>query len=351
MIGWSYRVVRSCVTMPELASPPAVATKRGAWRFHQRAIEAEAPPGWPFAVKMFGGWEPMRRRTVLLRLGAGAAALATRKSLGQRGPSPVTLLNAPLEVQGEWGKSPPGAATAVILRMREVCLAGVKLLSDQQPSGLRVENHTSGSPAIWLHNDSSSIAWIMVNIGERDWSKLAYQFGHELGHVLANSWGPDSKPQRPCQWLEEALVEAFSLRGLGKLADSWEQHPPFKNDAPFANAIRQYQRSAIEKYRKIASNQMPDSRVDAWFRQYRSALEDDGGIAGPAQAVVPSMLHELETDARSIEDMGALNRWVERSAVPIEGYLRLWERSCDEIGAAGWLPRRLVDLLGVRCAA
>jgi len=188
-----------------------------------------------------------------------------------------------------------------------------------------------------------------VNIGERDWCKLAYQFGHELGHVLANSWDPNSKPQRPCQWLEEALVEAFSLRGLGKLADSWGERPPFANDAPFAKAIRQYRRSAIEKYEKIASDQMRDSRVDAWFRQYRSALEDDGSITGPAQAVVPAMLRELETDTGNVEDMGALNRWVERSAVPIERYLHLWKRSCGEVGAAGGLPKRLVDLLGVRC--
>jgi hypothetical protein len=293
-------------------------------------------------------WEAMKRRKVLLLLGAGAASLARGKSLGQPELSPATLLNAPLEVQGEWAKSPPHAATAVISRMREVCLAGVKLLSDQQPNGLRVENHTSGSPAIWLHNDDSRIAWIIVNIGERDWSKLAYQFGHELGHVLANSWDPNSKPRRPCQWLEEALAEAFSLRGLEKLADSWEQRPPFKNDAPFANAIRQYRRSAIEKYDKVASDQMPDSGAEAWFRENRSALEDDGGITGPAQAAVTTMLHELETDARSIEDMGALNRWVGRSAVPIERYLRLWAKSCDEIRSAGQLPKRLVDLLGLR---
>ena len=97
------------------------------------------------------------------------------------------------------------------------------------------------------------MAWIIVDIGERDWSKLAYQFGHELGHVLANSWGPDSKPRNPCQWLEEALVEAFSLRGLDKLADSWEQRPPFTNDAPFSESIRQYRRRMIEKYEKIAA--------------------------------------------------------------------------------------------------
>src|SRR5262245_29647307 len=38
-------------------------------------------------------------------------------------------------------------------------------------------------------------------------SVLAYQFGHELGHVTANSWQPHAKPQPPSRWLEEALVE------------------------------------------------------------------------------------------------------------------------------------------------
>jgi hypothetical protein len=124
---------------------------------------------------------------------------------------------------------------------------------------------------------------------------------------------------------------------------SADEFPP----AVKSHRRRQYQRNAIEEYEKIASNQMRGSGVDAWFRQYRSALNDDGRIAGPARAAVPAMLHELETDARSVEDLGALNRWAERSAVPIERYLRLWQKSCNVIGAAGRLPKRLADLLGL----
>jgi hypothetical protein len=284
----------------------------------------------------------MTRRRVLM-----LAAVATIAGEAQAEAGSMTLLDIPLEVQGEWGKSPPRAAAAVIARMREASLAGPRLLSDRQPTRLRVENRTSGNPAIWLHSDAGAVAWIIVNVGGRDWSKLAYQFGHELGHVLANSWGPDSKPQNPCQWLEEALVEAFSLYGLGRLADSWEQRPVFANDAAFADAIRQYQRAAIERYETIASNQIRASRFDVWFRQNRSALENAGGLAGAAEAAVAMMLHELEGDIRRIEDLGALNRWHGRSAVPIERYMRLWETSCADIGAEGGLPKRLSNLLGV----
>jgi len=185
-----------------------------------------------------------------------------------------------------------------------------------------------------------------VDVGGNFWCQLAYQFGHELGHVLANSWGPDSEPRPPCLWLEEDLVEAFSLRGLGKLAASWEQHPIF-NDAPYANAIRQYQRDAIKEYEKMVPSQMRDSGVATWFRDNRSALERQRGLNDPGQAAIPIMLRELAADPRSIEDIGAMNRWPERTSVSIEQYMRLWARSCREIGAAGGLPKRLVELLGL----
>jgi hypothetical protein len=95
-------------------------------------------------------------------------------------------------------------------------------------------------------------------------------------------------------------------------------------------------------------NQMQDSRMDVWFRQNRSSLENNGALAGPAQVAVTIMLRELDSNARAIEDMGALNRWRGRSSVPIEQYVRLWEKSCSEIGAAGWFPKRLSELLGLR---
>ena len=133
----------------------------------------------------------MRRRTLLPLIGS-TLFFATRLGADVRSPAPaarkVTLASAPIEVQGDWAGSLPHAALLVMSRMREVCLAGVRLVSDRQPEWLRVDNHTTGPPHIWLHFDSAPFAWIIVDIGPRDWSKLAYQFGHEFGHVLCNLW-------------------------------------------------------------------------------------------------------------------------------------------------------------------
>jgi hypothetical protein len=256
-----------------------------------------------------------------------------------------TLATVPVEVKGDWGGSLPGAALTVVTRMREVSMAGVRLLSDRQPGMLIVDSHTSGPPAIWLHNDGTSIAWVVVDVGPRDWCKLAYQFGHEVGHVLSNSWEPDAKPANPCQWLEEALVEAFSIRGLGLLAENWERDPPFPGDAAFGGAIRRYREDLLTRYRAFAKEQGADQVFAEWFTTQRTALETDGGVSGPARGAVAAMVTELEADSVATECLGALNRWTGRSSVAMEEYLRQWKRSCAEIGASENLAMRVETLL------
>jgi hypothetical protein len=256
-----------------------------------------------------------------------------------------SLLSVSLELAGNWKSSPADAVLRVLTRMREVCLAGVSLLSDRQPGKIRVDSHASGSPAIWLHPDQTNVAWIIVDIGTDDWCKLSYQFGHELGHVLCNSWNAQSQPHTPCQWLEESMVEAFSIRGLGRLAASWERNPPFAGDAAFGAAIREYRENLLKKYGG-AGEQRSDAEIASWFRTSRSALEQSSlsGIEGP---IIVRIVSEFERDIACVEDLGALNRWPSRSGVPLEDYLRLWERSCTEIHAHGRLPARLRSLLGV----
>ncbi|WP_246679650.1 hypothetical protein [Mesorhizobium sp. B2-3-5] len=236
------------------------------------------------------------------------------------------------------------AAQQVVERMRYACLDGVRLLSDHQPSRLRVDEHTSGQPAIWLHPDGSSMAWIIVDIGERDWSKLAYQFGHELGHVVANSWQPDAKPAPPCQWLEEALVEAFSLRGLGRLAKDWKENPPFAGDNAFGDLIGNYGEDIIRGYSALADQQGLTRNATLWFAAHRNEIEIPG-LNPFARAMSVILLAEYDRMPECIEGLGALNRWPGRSRVPIDEYLRLWKRSCAELHASPHLPIRLQELL------
>ena len=273
----------------------------------------------------------------------GYAAMSPKSAKAR--PSP-TLFTAPIELAGDWGSMLEGAADQVVERMRHACLDGVRLLSDRQPTQLRVDQHTSGTPAVWLHPDGSSMAWIIVDIGERDWSKLSYQFGHELGHVFANSWQPDAKPAPPCQWLEEAMVEAFSLRGLGRLAKDWKANPPFAGDNAFGDAIAKYRENIIRGYTALADSQGLTRDAAAWFGDHRGEIETPA-LNPFAQAMSLTILAEYDRAPDCVEALGALNRWPGRTGLPIDEYLGLWEKSCGELQASPQLPQRLRDLLHV----
>jgi len=257
-----------------------------------------------------------------------------------------TLLSAPIELAGDWGHMMPRSADQVIERVRHACLDGIRLLSESQPTRLRVDQHTSGLPAVWLHPDGSSMAWIIVDIGERAWVQLAYQFGHELGHVLANSWQPHAKPGPPCQWLEEAMVEAVSIRGLGHLAESWKRNPPFAGDNEFGDAIADYRQNIVQQYAKLAAEQGIGDDPAAWFANHRSEIEV-AALNPFAQAASLTILAEYERAPDCVEALGALNRWPGRSGVPIEDYLRQWEASCAELKASSLLPARLREMLRI----
>lgn len=248
---------------------------------------------------------------------------------------------APIEVRGEW-HAPPASAAAVVTRMRDACVTGYRLLSDRQPQKLWVENRPSGPPAIWLHASPQEVAWVFVDVGERDWSRLAYQFGHELGHVVCNSWRADAKPSPPCQWVEEMLVETFSVRGLRLLADGWAESPPFPDDAGFARSIREYRAAILTRYGRLAAAQgFGEART--WFAAQREALEASNGLSDAAKAAVPLVVAAFERDTGLLEDMGALNRWPGRTAEPMGDYLRQWQASCSELGSPGRLPALIAE--------
>ena len=289
----------------------------------------------------------MQRRRIFFKMGV-AHLLAHIGKAGAVGYNDsMTLLSAPLELAGNWGHMPLDVVMQLVKSIRHACLDEIRLVSDRQPTMLRVDERTSGLPSIWLHSDDNTVAWIIVYIGERSWSQLAYQFGHELGHVMANSWQQHAKPMSPCQWLEEALVEAFSLHGLGRLAKSSKQEPLSTNNGGFGDAVTAYREKIIENYAKLVGEQGGLQDFSTWFATYQRELESNAGLGQFAQAASLTLLAEYERNTGCIEALGALNRWPGRSGVPLGDYLRLWEASCIELQASSVLPNRLRELLRI----
>ena len=140
------------------------------------------------------------------------------------------------------------------------------------------------------------------------------------------------------------MVEAFSLRGLGRLAQSWKQNPPFAGDNEFGNAIADYREDIIQRYAKLAEEQGITKDSAAWFADHRCEIES-GGPHSFSQAASLTILAEYERAPDCVEALGALNRWPGRTGVPIEDYFDQWEASCTELQASLLLPTRVRKML------
>jgi len=142
------------------------------------------------------------------------------------------------------------------------------------------------------------------------------------------------------------MVEAFSIRGLGRLAESWLRDPPFPDDSAYGGALQTYRDRLIERYSRGADGKSIADTA-AWFTANRPALDRARGLGERQGLAIIAILGELERDLDCVADMGAVNRWPALSAVAIERYIQLWRSSCAEIGLPGRLPLRLSEVFGL----
>lgn len=260
--------------------------------------------------------------------------------------SATNLMTCPIEMLGGWDNL-IGPSKAVIEKVRRACLGRVMHWVEVQPSKIVLENHVSEYPSIWLHQEPRTAAWIRLNAGPGAWCQLAYQFGHELGHVLANSWTFNASPRTPSQWIEESLAEALSIYGLRQLAKDWRKDPPFPGDEAYSQEIEKYVNNILISYEDLGKKAGVDNTKN-WYLKEEDHLEHDNGLGTREKAFSNLIFRALQRDPLLIADYGALNRWPERTAVGNKEYIKKWQESCKNLGLYGKLAGHIEGLLFVK---
>lgn len=271
------------------------------------------------------------RRSVLV---AGCAALMVRTSAPARAAAACTSLpTCPIAIEGEFPTA-SGAVHTVAEAIRHACFAGLAICPSEQPAVIAIRNSPTSTPAIWLQTADPTRAVIIVNIGEAAWSQFGYQLGHELGHVLCNSWKWGQRPLLPSQWIEESLAEAFALVALARLATNWSESPPFPGDAAYGRAIAAYRDDLVAEYRR---------RAAAVSLQDREALA--GGSKKLSETLVLALMTAMLQAPETRADLGALNLWPERGAVSPPRFAEEWRASCKRGATPCVLPGELARWL------
>ena len=173
------------------------------------------------------------------------------------------------------------------------------------------------------------------------WSHHAYQFAHELYHLLT---GFDRYQQHKHRWFEESLCELASLFALHRIAETWLENPPAAvvQAVEFASWHRNY---AERIQRKGALSN--DLLLSDWFRENVGSLEADSNDLAKRSVLAVAMLPKFRTQPTLWRDCGDLNTWDLRGNRTFEEYLDSWETSVMRDDRKPTTPQYMRHFLGL----
>ena len=156
------------------------------------------------------------------------------------------------------------------------------------------------------------------------WAQYAYQFSHEICHVLCGY----ENDYRGNLWFEESLCETASLYCLRAMSREWRTTPPYGNWRSYSPALSDYAdniQKGRDDYIEILRIGLP-----AYYRKHAAHLSGNPTDRKKNGAIALVLLTLLE---RSPEHWNAI-RWLNSSPSP-EGetflqYLTKWHRAAPK---------------------
>ena len=173
-----------------------------------------------------------------------------------------------------------------------------------------------------------------IRISARDtyWCQYAYQFSHELCHVLVNY---DRTRDHRHKWFEESLCELAALFVLRRLPAVWKDRPPpeIVDAVAFAPHFGTYAKD-------VAKVDFASDRADlpAWLPKHLDLLEADRYNRKRNRIVAVAFLDRFLDDPSLWRDCGWLNCWNASADRSFADHLDSWTARLHEQGLTARTP-------------
>jgi hypothetical protein len=229
-----------------------------------------------------------------------------------------------LQVQpGDWGNASVQDIGTVLNSVADVLAP----YFPRHASARVIVGFSKAGPRVLARKSPDGAYLVVLNVQDRRWDQLAYQFSHELCHIFSNY---DQRPigddpaSRDYQWLEETLCEAVSLLTLKRLASSWKDSPPHTGWEDYARAFHEYaERLLSARHRRLP----PEESVAGWYLRHQAALEINPYLREKNELLAASLLDLVENTPGSLEAIGYLNLEAP-SKEGLAAYLAAWYDCC-----------------------
>ena len=163
-----------------------------------------------------------------------------------------------------WGK---GRREDVETLIKDTASHVLRLLRNHFAADIRViPRPIDEYPEVMYRSPDETRYTIKLSVRDRDWAKYAYQFAHELCHILSNY---EQIKKNPNNWFHEAICELASVFTLRCMAERWSSGPPYPNWASYADNLRKY----CEEWMDRPETQLPEGvSFQSWLLHNEDTL-------------------------------------------------------------------------------
>lgn len=221
---------------------------------------------------------------------------------------------------GGWGSAKPEEIEAVLYSVAAEMLPhfpGTRLYP-------MIVSHTNDAPRVLYDRGSKNEYRVLLTAKDRKWSHYAYEFAHELSHILTNyQHHVNLKMTKHHQWFEETLCEVASLYALKMLGRSWQNSPPFASWAQHAPEFDAFVlRFLNEPHRNIPTP------LAVWFSEKSDTLQKNPYERKHNEVVANLLLPLFEENPEVWDAIAYLN--MAKPGDSFRDYLLTWRDNAPE---------------------
>lgn len=268
-----------------------------------------------------------------------AAVAATTPAPPGRADSAAGVAKAPAALDlrlasDGWGDASVKDASSVLKSAASQLLAH---FPGAQLEPIRV--HPSGGPITLFKRNSDGEVVVKLSTRDRLWAQYAFQFAHELCHVLCRCTPRDSGNK----WFEESLCETASIYALRGMSRSWQTQPPYPNWKDYARHLSKY---ADERMADFA---LPQGMTLAqWYEQNAPVLRKDAVDRKKNGVVARALLPIFERTPAGWGAVWWLNERVTNTAQTFPEFLKAWHEAVPKEHRP--FVREVAEQFGVKIA-
>lgn len=237
---------------------------------------------------------------------------STLRAEERREPTKPAALT--LDLTAEWG----GASRDDVEKVLRSAAAPLLEHAGPRPLAPVMVRRREGAPMVLYDKGPNGQFQVRLNTADRFWCQYAYQFSHEMGHLLTNY---DRREPGPHIWFDEALCETASLFALRRMAVVWKTAPPYPNWKDFAPRFDEYvDRLLAERRRRLPS----DRTMSQWFAEREDALRRQRELTDDSRLVAAYLLPLFEDEPAGWAAMATYNLGRDDGKLSFHKFLAAW---------------------------